>query len=199
MGSAQVHPGTEKKKKSCCQRFADCLNTFLRPRSTAFYVVPGIPSILAFILGLTISMLFITNEKDYKKLCIDKSGDKLRTFIIGSVICCLILPIGYANLIFDAIKYIASLIGGFFFFLLYLIGTLIFHVLGIVWISDSKCREDTYYGTIAVTALIAFLAIWGILFVAIVVVFIMGCFAPEIIEEDEEDEESVVNYNNFER
>jgi len=110
----------------------------------------------------------------------------LRLFISGSVICWLILPIIYANTIFDAIKYLRSLTGAFLLFLAYIIGSLIYHIIGITWITDSKCvfllnfrkkqKDNTYYGSLAVFTLVAFFIMLGLMFLGMTFIFIKACF-----------------------
>ncbi len=113
--------------------------------------------LLAFVAGLIISIFYTTCERDYYKNCSYKdNNDRLRFFISGSIICWFILPIGtrftlacavigYANIIFDAVKYLRSLIGTFLFYAAYFAGTLAFHIVGIYWVSTSSCVFSQHY------------------------------------------------------
>jgi hypothetical protein len=94
---------------------------------------------IAFIAALVFSGFYTIGQGNYQHDCTTWKTDKLRFFIGGSIICWLILPLGYTYIFFEGMRFLRRPLWVLLFYVLFIVGTSVYHLIGISWAFNSSC------------------------------------------------------------
>eukprot|EP00826_Nyctotherus_ovalis_P044348 TRINITY_DN4783_c0_g6_i2.p1 TRINITY_DN4783_c0_g6~~TRINITY_DN4783_c0_g6_i2.p1 ORF type:complete len:267 (-),score=57.87 TRINITY_DN4783_c0_g6_i2:71-871(-) len=136
------------------------------PNFKAINVYPALPAVLSFAAAMAISVLYSTEEAEYRSRCRELDKDYLRFYLGGAIICWLILPLGtpgyyalgYAYIFFEVFEFFSKAAVALAFYFLYFLGTLSYNSFGLYWLIESSCRS-THYGTITWASVMAYFGV----------------------------------------
>mmetsp|Transcript_16428 Transcript_16428/g.14347 ORF Transcript_16428/g.14347 Transcript_16428/m.14347 type:complete len:187 (+) Transcript_16428:35-595(+) len=142
-------------------------------------LIASIPTALFFIFGAINGLILLTEHGEYltcvalKKIAATNSNDisdHMEDFLTGATTVCWVLVVLYAQILFVISKFLYPFSG--LIYLISLIGGLIFHIVGIIWIADNDCTDTKFHRLALANSVIFFILLLFIL-IGSLVVFLM--------------------------
>lgn len=178
-------------------------------KSRALYIltesillVASIPTLIFFVFGVINGLLLLIQQDEQvkwiatKKLAAVAAGnsassikDRMEDHLTGSTVVIWVLVLIYTQILFSVSKFAYPFWG--LAYLICLVGGLIFHIVGIVWIADEDCTDTDWYLMALSNTIVYFIFSTLILIGGLICFFIGNSKAPKQKVKPQEREENV--------
>ncbi|CAI2372574.1 unnamed protein product [Moneuplotes crassus] len=163
-------------------------------------LVASIPSVIFSIFGLVNGLLLLIQQDDHQKCVATKKiaaiaagknassiSDHMEDHLTGSTVVLWVLIVIYTQILFSISMKVYPFCG--FVYIICLLGGLVYHIVGIIWVLDEDCTDTDWY-ILGIANSIIFFIFFVIILVGALICFLIGLSgskSQKVKPEEKED------------